>query len=278
MQQRAGTGAPSVTEDEAAAIEAKLAGGQFEVPLLPQVANQVMAICGDADCEIRSLTDTIKQDQALMAHVMRMANSALYAPDVPIVSVQLAVNRLGLTTVRDLAVAAACKGAVFKPGTYKELVARLFRQAMVRGVYAQEIARLRRRNVEVAFLAGLMAEIGAPVIVFACEGSSLTVDRVQDLIAAHLHDVSLKVLESWELPEKLVESVRLVHHSEDAGELAELIQTVALAQLLAGSALGSEREEDVLDELCIALNLFADDIDQLDARRDEIVAMVENLA
>ncbi len=254
----------------------RLAKGSIEVPLLPQVASQVMAICNDPDCEVRDLMETIKQDQALMAHVMRMANSALYAPDVPIVSLQLAVNRLGLSTVRDLAVAAACRGAVFKAGAARKLVNNLFKRAMARAVFAQEVARMRRSNVEVAFLAGMMAEIGAPVIVHEVSRSGGSEADMVELIERYHQTVSVIVLEAWEMPDKLVESVRYSHDPEEAGDLSDLIYTVKLADFFAERILeqGDGEPTTVLDDCCIALNLFADDVDRLSDKGDDILAMV----
>ncbi len=257
----------------------RLRDGDFEVPLLPEIANQVMAICADPDCDVRDLTETIKKDQALMAHVLRMANSAMYAPDVPIVSLQLAVNRLGLSTVRDLAVAAACKGAVFKPGKNKKLVSRLFKRAMARGVFAQEIARIRRSNVEVAFLAGLMREIGSPVIIFELEKAGANEAEIHQAIAEHRFTVSSFVLEDWGLPEKLCASVRFAETPKDAGDLEDIVQTVALADFLAARAIEPEIEQEasISDGACMALNLYSEDIDKLDAKSEKIVALVEAL-
>ncbi len=257
----------------------RLSAGTFEVPLLPQVANQVMAICADPDCEIRDLTETIKNDQALMAHVLRMANSALYAADVPIVSLQLAVNRLGLSTVRDLAVAAACKGAVFRPGRSKKLVHRLFKRAMARGVFSQEIARIRRSNVEVAFLAGLMREIGSPVIVFELTKADIEDAEILDVIEAYRFQVSATVLENWGFPSKICESVKFAGQPDNAGKLSDLVHTAALADLLAHRALAPEEVQasSILDDACVALNLYADDISKLDAKSEQIVALVEAL-
>ena len=262
----------SVTPD----VMERLATGSIEVPLLPQVASQVMAICNDPDCEVRDLMETIKKDQALMAHVMRMANSALYAPDVPIVSLQLAVNRLGLATVRDLAVAAACRGAVFHSSNARKLVNSLFKRAMARAVFAQEVARLRRSNVEVAFLAGMMAEIGAPVIAHEVEKSGGSVADIPGLIEEYHQAVSVIVLEAWGMPEKIVESVRHSHDPEQAGQLSDLIFTVRLADFFAERILdqGSGEPTTVLDDCCIALNLFADDVDRLTDRGEDILAMV----
>lgn len=257
----------------------RLEEGDFEIPLLPEIANQVMAICADPDCDVRDLTETIKKDQALMAHVLRMANSAMYAPDVPIVSLQLAVNRLGLSTVRDLAVAAACKGAVFKPGKCKKLVNRLFKRAMARGVFSQEIARTRRSNVEVAFLAGLMREIGSPVIIFELEKSGASEADILEVIAEYRFTVSSFVLENWGLPEKLCASVRFAESPQDAGDLVDIVQTVALADFLSAKAIEPDGEHDasILDEACMALNLYAEDIEKLDAKGEQIIALVEAL-
>ena len=52
--------------------------GAIELPLLPQVASRILAMVYDPNAEAAKLAALIHQDQALAAHVIRIANSGLY--------------------------------------------------------------------------------------------------------------------------------------------------------------------------------------------------------
>lgn len=56
----------------------KLERGDIELPLLPQVATQVMALTSDPEADAAKLSSLIHQDQALAAHVLLLANSPAY--------------------------------------------------------------------------------------------------------------------------------------------------------------------------------------------------------
>src|ERR671915_1996434 len=70
--------------------------GAVDLPLLPQVASQVLSLIYDPNAEASRLAALIHQDQALAAHVIRIANSPAYMPRNPVISLQHAVAMLGM--------------------------------------------------------------------------------------------------------------------------------------------------------------------------------------
>src|SRR5262249_18885971 len=132
----------------------RIAEGVFELPMLPEVASMVVAATQNESSDARRLARMIHRDAALAGHVLKLANSPLYAPTVPIVSLQQAVSRLGMKRIREMAYVAACQAKVFRVPGQEERARRLFRHSVAAAVFAQEIARLRRWNVDEAFLCG----------------------------------------------------------------------------------------------------------------------------
>src|SRR5262245_30521979 len=83
-------GAPDPAADAAAAaldaaVAERLASGKLDLPLLPRVASQVIALVGDAKADANQLAALIHRDPALAGHVLRIANSPAYMPKMPIV-------------------------------------------------------------------------------------------------------------------------------------------------------------------------------------------------
>src|SRR4051794_18613299 len=96
----------------------RIASGALELPLLPHVAGQVCALSTSDDASARSLAALLHRDQAIAAHVLRVANSPLYRPRVPIVSLQQAISRLGMTTLREIVLTVSMRSRVFNVSGY----------------------------------------------------------------------------------------------------------------------------------------------------------------
>ena len=56
--------------------------GELELPILPEAAASVLEACRDEDKGPRQVADTLQRDPALAGHVLRVANSAAYAPPI----------------------------------------------------------------------------------------------------------------------------------------------------------------------------------------------------
>lgn len=258
----------------------RIESGQLELPLLNDTAAKVMTLCSDPACDARRLAELIQRDPALAGHVLRVANSAAYAPSEPIVSLQQAVSRMGLTVMRDIALAIAVRGKVFCAKGFEAELKALWIHSATSGAWAKEIARLRRRNVEGAFLSGLLHDVGKPVVLQAALDLFAEAKRAVDAAALHrwqdaFHTtVAAQLLKHWSMPEWMQSSALWHHEPERAqGEDAEVAATVCLADSLAhwSAADGKTSEVEVRHHpvLC-RLNLYAEDLDELMARRDQV--------
>src|SRR5688500_11022317 len=78
------------------AVSAQVAAGKVPVPMLPQVATEVLRAAGDKHSDAARLSALIHRDPALAGQVLKVANSPAYLPRMPIVSLQQAVARIGL--------------------------------------------------------------------------------------------------------------------------------------------------------------------------------------
>ena len=146
------------------ALVHKIEKGDVELPLLPQVASQVMSLTSGPAADAAKLSALIHQDQALAAHVLRIANSPAYMPRSPVVSLQHAVAMLGINLLSEIAFTASLKTGAFQVPGHEAEVKRLWRHALASGGFAKEVARTRRVNVESAYLCGLLHGIGKPVV------------------------------------------------------------------------------------------------------------------
>ncbi len=258
--------------------------GNLDLPMLPDVALKVTRLCGDEECDQKELADVIRRDQSLMAHLLRVANSAIYGGRVEIVSLQLAVNRLGLAKMREIVLAVACKASLFgEKGPLKDLTKRLFQHSMVTAACAQEVARRKRLNVEEAFTVGLLHDVGKCVLlhearkISAAEGWDLEPEDLLTATTGTHAEVGARMLSSWGLPDTMAEAIRL-HHDPDSSRgdatLPHLLRFADdLAHLMMDDADAPESLEDHPD--LERLNLYPDDVEWLLERQSKVIEQME---
>ena len=181
----------------------------FELPLLPESSSKLLRLC-DEHSSPEELAQCIRNDAAIATNVLRVANSAVYSSGTPIVSMQQAVARLGISRIREIVLVVSCKSRVFSVPGFEEEVQESFQNSLATGFFAQEIARVRRLSVEDAFLCGLLHDIGRPILLQAVfdyqRAQQVSFDR-SDLIDAVEHfrpEVGGSLIEAWSLPERIV--------------------------------------------------------------------------
>jgi HD-like signal output (HDOD) protein len=111
-----------------------------------------MALASDPNADAAKLSALIHQDQALAAHVLKIANSPAYMPRSPVVSLQHAVAMLGITLLSEIAFTASLKVGAFQVAGYEDEVKQLWWHSLATGAFAKEVARAKRMNIESAYL------------------------------------------------------------------------------------------------------------------------------
>lgn len=273
-------------EKVAVMLRERIAAGTLELPVLPEVAAEVVASTGREECDFRVLADLVRRDQAMAMHFLRVANSPLYLPKTKIVSLQQALARLGTGAVREIALLISIKTRTFQVRGYERQLKEQFRHSLGAALFAQEIARMRRHNVEEAFLLGLLHDVGRPVLLQALvdlhKAVGLSPDSAAVEVAATEHhaQVGSALVAKWSLP-ALAESILLHHGSEGGASDAKGPLIVALADDLAHFTLDAEpgdeatlRSHRALD----ALSLYPEDVDKLLDLRQRVIDMVAAIA
>jgi putative nucleotidyltransferase with HDIG domain len=278
---------PKLPEKIDVALSAKIEQGTLDLPVLPEVAAEVLASTGREDCDLRALAELVKRDQAMATHFLRVANSPMYLPKTKIVSLQQALARLGMSAVREIALLISVKTRTFQVRGYERQLKEQFRHSLGTALFAQEIARLRRLNVEEAFLSGLLHDVGRPVLLQAIVDLHKELRAPENTAAVeaaarqHHAPVGSALILKWSLPASLADTIRFHHTPELATSDPRGAMTAALADeishhvLDAGAgdeaALRSHRALDVL-------NLYPEDVDKLLAMREKILGMVTAVA
>jgi putative nucleotidyltransferase with HDIG domain len=173
---------------------------------------------------------------------------------------------------------------VFRVRGFETELSGVFRHCLATAHFAQEIARLKRWNVEEAFLAGLMHDIGRPVLLQAVVDLSRELDcpiaRQQALaLVSTAHErTGARLVTLWELPARVAEAVH--HHHRQTGPVGAgpLFAVVGMADELAHFALrdGTMHEPGLRDSPRFkALNLYPEELTALIACGEKVRLSVE---
>lgn len=277
--------APELAECWSALIQ-EVDRGELKLPLLPQVASQVIELANDPSADMGELAALIQKDQALAGHVLRISNSAAFGGGQVITSLQQAVTRLGMRFLADAALAVSLKGELFTSPEFKDYISGVWKHALAAGVYGKEIARIRRANVECQYLCGLLHTIGKPVALRLLDelhrrhGWQTSNEGLQTLVEAAHTQLGSRLARDWELPAQ-VEVVCQYHLVPD--QASQFEEECAMTYLANRSALwimradGAGEQSIRQDSIMTRLNLYPDEIDELFSRRDDVESAVNAL-
>lgn len=253
--------------------------GKVELPLLPGVAMEVTNVAAQESADSRVIAELLRKDQAVAAHVLRVVASPVYSGRTQIVSLQQAVARLGVAKIREISLAIAFRVGVFKLKGFESEITALFQHSVAAAMFAQEIARVTRRNVEDAFMCGLLHDIGRPVILQALV-QILGEQRLRvppaAVIAAtgELHcDVGGTLADSWGLPEAVEMSIRHHHSATPPDAHANSVRITGLADELARFTFEPDRmpEAELRKHPALApLELYPEMLDKVLAKGESI--------
>ena len=266
-----------------------LQGGEVELPPMPGTAAQIMELCQQDDTDAAKLSAVIHGDQSIASNVLRVANSAAYVGQVPCSSLQQAVSRLGMQAITEIALAVSVRSRLFANATCADLLQSLWQHSVLAGFFTKEIARMRRRNVEIAFLCGLLHDVGKALLLNnldkACNGKAISASAADLHHAVHEHHVAAGELLAmeWRLPDQVKEAIACHHNVVAATSFADMSMMVRLADQLshicAPTAFAEPVTEDSLrsDDVLVGLNLYRDQVDQLLGMQARALEVVEGM-
>lgn len=220
-----------------------------DLPTLPHVATKVLQVVNNPATSPRDLQRVIETDQALTERLLRMANSAMFAGNQPIVNLQQAITRLGFNRVRTMVLVASTKDVCHaKNPTALEL----WRHSLGTAVGCRlvgQAAGFTRDALDDLVLAGLFHDVGKvlmniqrpdqyqEIIQVAVEQRRPTSELEKEVFRFTHEEVGALILKKWKMPENLIQPVRNHHliQSDDFSGQDYVRETavVATADLIA---------------------------------------------
>ena len=218
-----------------------------DLPVMPEVASKVMNLKeGGKEISFKELEAIIKVDPGLMSRVLKIANSALYARQREITSLQMAITLLGFNNIRNL-VLLLTASSMFPKMRKSGFHSGFWQHSILSAFLARGIA-VRCQNAagaEEAFISGLLHDIGQAVLynsnpelyeqaLEAEKLGSMTLETIEDqMFGANHRQIGGALLKRWNFPELYADAAE-EHESLNIGSPHKnAIIVVSVADLFA---------------------------------------------
>ncbi len=229
----------------------------------PVVAG-VLQLLDEGAASARLLAARVGQSPEIAAQVLRLGNSALFAE--PVNTLERAVVRIGENTLRGLLLAATTYRLLDGPvPAYGLPRVYLLRHSAEVAATAQQITRARSAALaSQAYLAGLLHDLGKPILATVAEdraievppGGLTTIADERELFGTDHARVGAWIARRWGLPEDLCLALERHHDAQPPGEA--VAQPVWLADLAAHAGAGEAEAIERLRDGAAACNLSPD--------------------
>lgn len=211
---------------------------KITLPVFNDVALKVQKAAREERYDISAIERAIESDPALVAEVLKAANSAFFGGLAEVATIRAAVLRLGLQRVANLVFLASEKSRYdVKSPAFSSLMSTLWHHASACAMAAEWIARKVRypQLGETVFIAALVHDIGKLFLLRVLDemasapgGAAVSEELVLELLTRAHADVGYKLLTAWNLPEVYQTIVR-DHHVESPDPSQVALQIVRMA-------------------------------------------------
>jgi putative nucleotidyltransferase with HDIG domain len=224
---------------------------QYKPPVLPAVALELTSLTRKSNVSYEDVVHVVEKDPLIVANILKLAQSPLYGGRLRAQSLQDALNRLGINTLRDMVWQVVVGLRIFRAPKYAGTMERLQSHSTLTAYAARLVAAEAGISAEHAFLCGLLHDVG-------WSGTLVTVsERVPNPPS---HEVLFAVIDKmhaeaaaamgklWGLSPEIIEVIGNHHERTEPGKIVRpLVPVLCVAEQLADELdFGIEPQSDAM--------------------------------
>ncbi|MFP3983807.1 MAG: HDOD domain-containing protein [Desulfurivibrionaceae bacterium] len=226
----------------------RLADGRISLPPAPDLFQKLNMVSDDENAAFWDIGKIIMSDQVLTSKIFKVANSSFYNPVNKTASLQRAIDRIGVSSVKSIAMALALENFSL---SHQERIRPILEHSLFSGFIARTFTLHLQLSTEESFLCAILHDIGKIVLFSLLEEYNLFEEEREKIIHELHAEVGYQIAISWDLAEVVQETARFHHTPEQAGRFPDQVSLINLADRVAQSS----RTRSFLDEVCKILLL-----------------------
>jgi HD-like signal output (HDOD) protein len=284
----------TMTKPDSSQLIAKAIGSLGDLATLPEVTVRIIQIVENPRSTARDLHDVIKSDAALSSRILKVVNSAFYGLPGQIASIDRAIVLLGLSAVKNVAIAASMSNMFNGKQTiagFNGMAA--WKHSLAVGVGCRLLSRAQGKPaVEESFLAGLIHDLGLLVErqVFAAQLGEVITRHAKtggdfcaienELIGADHQAFGMALATKWRFPATLCTAIGYHHKPADLAvahrELPTLVHIADVTACRAGIGFSQTAASEAIDPALVeAVGLTPLKVEEIAAMLPEQVGQAE---
>jgi putative nucleotidyltransferase with HDIG domain len=191
--------------------------GQLNLPIPANVVWQLIPTSDERTIEAVKLRDMLAQTPLLQQQLLEFLCKHSDQSQIGIDSLDDALAHFGTKSVAALAFALILRDQVYAPSQEPSQFRSLWQHAVATAMFAKHLNKAAGLDLENAFIAGLLHDIGKPVVLHTLrhiyrQPLSTIPPRVSGaILEAHHEAVGRVVVESWELEDDIADAI-IYHH------------------------------------------------------------------
>lgn len=220
----------------------KLFSGTRQLPTLPVLLSEVMKLMENPFVSNKKISDLLMKDQAMVAKILKLSNSALYGSRQSITDLAQAITRLGNQTLRNLILQISMVRLFpFDEKDIPEFSAEVFWEHSLGTAYFTDILvkKLRIPPNDDFYIGGLLHDLGKLVIYQFYPEKFREIVLQQIRAGGRDYEVETAVLEvdhtdigeylalNWKFKKEIISAIREHHKHQDSPAMNVAIVRIA---------------------------------------------------
>jgi HD-like signal output (HDOD) protein len=199
-------------------LESLLEDAPDTLPILRQSCIQVLNLTQDKRSSASDIGEIIMRDQAMMANVIKIANSPAYHTRMPVKTPTYAVALIGFDVIRAMVVAAQLIEQADTFGADITNLKHLLARALVAGTQAQELGKaIKYGEAGSLFINAMLYSLGDLILALCRPDAAKQLEAIRRedpanvpkaelaLLGRPLHIIAATMAKHWNLPDSLVQ-------------------------------------------------------------------------
>lgn len=201
----------------------------INLPALPSITMEIIGIIDNPDTDVNTLSKIIAKDQVITSKVLKVANSPFYSYPRVISTIDFAITILGFETLKEIVIGVSFIN-YFKSYRVKSFdINKFWTHSILSSVICKELAKkIKYKIIGEAFVTGLIHDIGIFImsqffqnefnlLLHNLEKDDANILEIEKDIYGFTHaEIGSWLLERWNFPAQLIESVQNHHNPEFA--------------------------------------------------------------